>query len=163
MEMEFGSQGCHQLKNFVNEVLDNGVWHDDFDIAVKTGELDYYECNKLFAVVKKAYPNDIINIDNLNKLIELYLPQAAITDIGWLIAGDGSLIITDSLCVARFLNDRLIWVTKRISWDGINLNRIEAGIIEGEWYSPINSQQEWSPLKLSLETGDLLEGEEIQF
>lgn len=163
MEMEFGSRGCRLLKSFVNEVLDSGEWHDGFDIAVKTGDLDYYECTKLFDIVKTVYPNDIIDSEKLKSLIEHYLPQAGLTDIVWLVAEDGSLIITDSLRVARFFCDRVIWVTKRISWDGIKLNRINAGVIEGEWYSPINSQREWSPLKLSFDTGALLEGKEIQF
>jgi len=163
MEMEFGSEGCRQLKLFVNDVLDSGEWHDDFDIAVKIGELDYYECTALFDVVKKAYPDDIINIDKIKELIDKYLPQAGLTNIIWLIAEDRSLIITDSLRVARFLNDRLIWVTKRISWDGIKLSRINADIIEGEWWSPIDSQQEWKPLKLLLNDGTLIEGEEIKF
>ena len=163
MEMEFGSEGCQQLKLFVNDVLDSGEWHDDFDIAVKNGELDYYECTKLFDIVKRTYSNDIINIENLKNLIDRHLPQAGLTNIEWLVADDGSIILTDSLRVARFLKDRLIWVTGRISWDGIKLNRITNSVIEGEWWSPIDSQQEWKPLKLLFNDGTLIEGEEIIF
>jgi len=163
MEMEFGSQGCYKLKLLVNEALDNGEWHDGFEIAVKTGELDYDECAELFANVKKAYPQVALNIERLKSLIKQHLPQAEITPISWLVAEDGSLIIGDSLRVGRFSGDCLVWVTKRISWDGINLIRIANNEIEGEWYSPVNSQQEWQPLRLSFNDGALLEGQEIEF
>lgn len=163
MEMEFGSQGCHLLKSLVNEALDNGEWHDGFEVAVKTGELDYRECAELFESVRKAYPHIVFNASTVKALIELHLPQAALTSIRWLIADDGSLVITDSLRVARFLNDELVWVTKRISWDGINLTKIVNNEIVGQWLSPIVSQNEWKPLRLSLHDGTLLEGQEITF
>ena len=46
MEMEFGSPvlACARLKALVNDALDHGEWHEEFDIAVKKGELDHYEC-----------------------------------------------------------------------------------------------------------------------
>lgn len=163
MEMEFGEQGGIMLKALVNTALDNGEWHDGFEIAVKATELDYDERNELFDIVKKSYPEVTLNIHKLKNLIDEELPQSSLTQIRWLIADDGSLIITDSLRIGRFLDDSVVWVTKRISWDGINLIKIENDEIIGEWYSPINSQQEWSPLRISFSDGKLLEGEVINF
>lgn len=161
MEMEFGTNGCQMLQRVVDKALNNGEWHDGFDVAVKKGDLDYYECKELFDIVKRTYP--IINLEKLKSQIAHYLPQTKISSIEWLVAEDGSLIVTDSLRVARFMLDSLIWVTKRISWDGIKLIRIADGVIEGEWYDVTNSKQQWQPLRLSLNDGVLLEGQVIEF
>jgi len=163
MEMEFGSQGCHKLKQLVNNVLDNGEWQDGFEVAVKRGDLDSYECAELLDTVRKAYPDITLNVEKLKSLIEQYLPQAQVTPISWLVSEEGSLIITDSLRVSRISDDSLIWVTKRISWDGIILNKITNNEIEGTWYCPVDSQAEWKPLKLSFSDGTILEGQEIKF
>ena len=156
MNMEFGDTGFIQLKTFVNKALDNGEWHEGFDIAVKRGDLDQYETAELFDAVKIAYPDVHFNVDVLRELIDQHLPASCI-EIVWLTGDDGSIIIADSLRVARFLDDSILWVTNRISWDGIALNKIENGEIFGEWYDATRSG--FRPLRLSFDNGDLIEGE----
>ena len=83
--------------------------------------------------------------------------------LGWLVAPDCGLVLTDSLRVARVDNGQLIWVTNRISWDGIELNRIENEIVFGSWFDAARSTDEWQPLELAYSNGALLKGEEINF
>jgi hypothetical protein len=65
--------------------------------------------------------------------------------------------------VAKIASSALIWVTKRISWDGIMLRRIEDDVVFGSWYDVSNSGNEWQPLRLDYATGRIIEGQEIKF
>lgn len=65
MEKEFGSGvlACARLRALVNEALDGGEWHEDFDIAVKKGELGHYECAELWDVVSRNYPESMQRLE----------------------------------------------------------------------------------------------------
>jgi len=165
MEMEFGSPivACARLKALVNEALDRGEWHEDFDIAVKKGELDHYECSKLWEAVRQVYPETIKRMAANVAWVRTHWGPAL--DVGyrikWLVADDESLVVTQGLRVARLTEGAPVWVTKRISWDGIHLGEIARGVILGEWYCPTTEADDWCPLRIAFADGTLLEGEEI--
>jgi len=143
--------------------MDNGEWHDDFDIAVTGAELEDEEASLLLNSLLRAYPHYVIDVDILKAIIEEHLPQAQLTPIIWLIGPDLALVITDSLRVAKVKFSDFVWVTKRISWDGILLDKIEDNIIFGSWYDAPSESSEWQPLRLSYIDGSLIEGEELDF
>ncbi len=177
MEMEFGSsaKACARLKALVNEALDQSDWHDDFDIAGKKGELDHYECARLWDAVKKSYPVALERmteqVSGVNRYFERELCQArkqpspwhqlAGAPIEWLVADDGSLIVTEGHRVFRFVDGSLIWVTKEISPYGIHLTAITKEEVLGMGYYPTAKADDWWPFRLTFPDGAFLEGEEI--
>ena len=163
MEFAFGTNGKPMLKKIVNAALDNGEWHDDFDIAVTRAELDNEEATRLLQTLLGAYPQYAIDVGILTTVIDESLPQAELTPIHWLIGPDLALVITDSLRVAKIECINLVWLTKRVSWDGILLDKVQNDIIFGSWYDATRSSNEWQPLRLSYTDGRLIEGEEIVF
>jgi hypothetical protein len=164
--MEFGSsaKACARLKTLINDALDQGEWHDDFDIAVTRGELGHYECAELWDVVRQVYPETIKRMAANVAWVRTRWGPAL--DVGyrikWLVADDESLVVTEGLCVARLTEGAPLWVTKRISWDGIYLAKIAGGEILGEWYCPTATADDWCPLRIAFTDGALLEGEEFE-
>ena len=165
MEMEFGSavRACARLKTLINDALDHGEWHEDFDIAVKNGELDHYECAELWDAVRRGYPESMRRLEKNAASVRRHFGSALRIGmrIEWLVADDESVIVTEGLHVARFVDGALLWVTKRISWDGIYLTSITDGEVLGEWYCPDSRADDWCPLRLAFADGTLLEGKEI--
>ncbi len=177
MELEFGSsaKACARLKALVNEALDQGEWHEDFDITVKKGELDHDECARLWDAVRKAYPEAARRmaeqVEGVKRHYESELRlakeqpstwnMAVGAAIEWLVADDESLIVTEGLRVARFVGGSLVWVTKEISPYGIHLAGITKGEISGMGYYPTPKADDWHPFRLAFPDGAFLEGEEI--
>jgi len=161
IEFAFGYNYQSLLKKLVNAALDEGEWHDDFDIAVTRTELDNEEATKLLQSVLRAYQHYAIDVDILKALIDKHLPAAELTQIHWLIGPDLALIFTDFLRVAKIEYTTLVWVTKRVSYDGILLDRVENNVLLGSWYDVTRSSGKWQPLRLSYIDGSLLEGEEV--
>jgi hypothetical protein len=159
MEYHFGLDGKRLLKEKVNAALDDGEWHENFDIAVTGTDLGDQEAQELLKAVVRAYPDYALDLDELWKCFSQHLPQAAFSSIEWLIGPDCALVITDSLRVAKITTDDLVWVTPRISWDGVILDRVEEGVVFGSW----DALGEWRPLRLRYSDGKLLEGEQIKF
>lgn len=162
LEMEFGSaeRACARLKALVNDALDHGEWHEDFDIAVKNGELDHYECAEIWDVVRRNYPESSQRLERNVASVRSHFGFDPRWDMRfkWLVADDESVIVTEGLHVARFVDGSLVWVTKRISLDGIHITEIANGEVLGEcdW-------DDWYPLRLAFADGALLEGKEIEF
>jgi len=162
MDIHYERGYCRKLKSLVNDALDNGEYIEGFEVAIKKGDLDDHECSELLKLIDEHYPLDL-DFEKLDYLIDKHLPQSEVSTISWLVSDDCSLIITDTLRVAKFTNDELDWVTKRISWDGIKLFSLSNDEIVGEWYNPTSADDLWSPLKISLTSGKLIQGEEIEF
>ena len=165
LEIEFGSAvlACARLRALVNEALDRGEWHEDFDIAVKKGELDHYECAELWDVIRRDFPESMQRLERNVASIRGYFKSALGVGmrIEWLVADDESVIVTEGLHVARFVDGSMLWATEQISLDGINLTSITDGEVLGEWYCPTSEADDWCPLRLAFADGTLLEGEEI--
>ena len=162
MEYHFGFNAKRLLKRAVNAAMDAGEWHENFDIAVTQAELDEDQAEKLLVALLDAYPSYVLDVDGLKAIIDRHLPQAALTSIAWLVGSDCALVLTDSLRVAKVAGTTLAWVTKRVSWDGIILNRVEENIVFGSWYDVTKATDKWQPLRISYSNGKLLEGMEIE-
>ena len=162
MELEFGNSPNESLKRFVNRALDQGEYFDGFEVAIKEGALDYQEYEELFVAFQKAYGKRLPKLGPIKEVIEKYLPQMYLTNLVWTISKTGAVVVSDGLRVAMIDDDKLKWVTNRISWDGVRLSSIENDIIIGEWYSPIDDNSPWNPLKIAMESGELIEGEVIE-
>jgi hypothetical protein len=167
MEMEFGSsaKAFARLKTLINDALDQGEWHEDFDIAVKNGELDHYECAELWDVIRRDYPESMRRLEKNAASVRSYFQSALGVGmrIRWLVADDESVVVTEGLHVARFVDGSLLWVTEQISLDGIYLTSITDGQVLGEWYCPSSAADDWCPLRIAFADGTLLEGEEIHW
>ena len=161
MSFQYGTLWKKLLKEAVNAALDAGEWHDDFDIAVTPNDLDDDDALKLLDSVLNAYPDAVLDVRSLDAVIEENLPQAGFTSVSWLVGPDCALVMTDSLRVAKFKDGQLSWVTERISWDGIELDRVEEGVVFGSWYDVMRDGAEWQPLQLSYADGTLLQGKVI--
>ena len=162
LEITFGNQPKKALKEFINSALDRGEYFDGFEIAISKNDLDYQEYDDLYDSFKKAYKDDIPEIKVIQQIIDKELPQSYFTKTSWLVSPVGEIYATDGLRVAKLYNNSLIWVTKRISWDGIELTELKHKMLHGKWYSPVNDYSPWSELVLSTQDGSLLKGEVIE-
>jgi hypothetical protein len=167
MEMEFGSAviACARLRALINEALDQGEWHEDFDVAVKKGELDHYECAELWDVVRRDYPESVQRLASNVMAVRSHFESALQEGmrIKWLVAEDESVVVTEGRHVARFVDGALLWVTKQLSYDGIHLASITDGEVLGEWYRPTSATDDWLPLRICFAHGALLEREAIEW
>jgi hypothetical protein len=163
LAIKFGNNPKDSLKAFINKALDSGEYFDGFEIAIQKEPLDYQAYEELLGSFTKVYGDYIPNIEHFEELADKHLPQSCFSNLVWLVTEEGEIIASDGLRVANFKNDQVVWVTKRISWDGISLSSIENGIIVGEWYDATNSENPWGTLKLSLSDGKLLQGEVIEY
>lgn len=162
LDIEFGNDPKSSLKNYINNTLDQGEYYEGFEIAISKNELDYKEYEELYAVFKSAYDEDLPNIDVLKKLVDEYLPQQYFTTMSWLVSETGEIYATDGLRVVKIFNDNLVWVSKRVSYDGINLIKLTEDEVLGQWYSPIDDDSPWRELRISTNDGTLLKGVVIE-
>lgn len=163
MAKYFGVGAKFLLKERVNDALANGEWHDDFDLAVTPADLTDDDFEKLLSSILRAYPYYVLDVESIQKIIDHHLPQMAGMIQEWLIGPDGDLILTDSFRVAKIQSNKMIWVTQRISWDGIKLFHIKDGYVFGDWYDVTFPEKEWRPLRLSYLDGSIIEGQEVPF
>jgi hypothetical protein len=163
LDIAFGNEQKKSLTEFINKALDDGEYFDGFEIAISKNELDYKEFEELYDAFNSAYSKDIPNIELIRKLVDEHLPQSYFTQTSWLVSDLGEIYATDGLRVAKIYKNKLIWITKRVSYDGINLINLTEQEILGQWYSPIDDDSPWSELRLSTKDGALLKGEVIEF
>ena len=80
-----------------------------------------------------------------------------ITDV--LQTADGSLICADNIYIIFLDNSNgQLWVSERISWDGIKDLKISGDTLHGQAYDPTNSIQEWSDFSINLKTKEITGG-----
>ena len=163
LETEFGNEPKKSLKCFINKALDKSEYYEGFEIAVGKNELDYKEYEELHKTFISAYGRDIPDKDVISKLVDDNLPQSYFTKASWLVSDVGEIYATDGLRVAKIFDGNLIWVTGRISFDGITLNSLTNNVLLGQWYNPTTDDDGWSELELSTADGSLLKGETIDF
>jgi hypothetical protein len=161
MTWHFGIDAKSLLRKTVLSALDEGEWHEDFDLAVTAGELADEDAERLLQAVLRAYPDQVLDLSEIRRIIERHLPQSSLAQLEWLVGPDCALVVTDSLRVAKLASSALVWATRRISWDGIQLHRIENDVVYGSWYDVTNPNDEWQSLRLGYSDGKLLEGREI--
>lgn len=66
------------------------------------------------------------------------------------------LVIGNGLWFEATDGERLLWRSRRVSWDGMRNVRMDGEVIVGEAYDP--SRDGWSPFQVDIETGDVLGG-----
>ena len=159
LAIKYGINPHAALKNFINNALDSSDYYDGFEIALQKGPLDYQAYDELFESFTKAYSEQIPDLIEFEQLVDKHLPQSCLSGIEWLVTDENEIVASDDLRVAKFKDDQLIWVTDRISWDGIKLMAIDDGVVIGQWYDVTNSEEPWQSLKLSLSDGKLMQGE----
>jgi len=163
LEIEFGNEPKTSLKAFINEALDQSEYHEGFEIAVVKNELDYKEYEELHEAFISAYGCDIPDKDVISKLVDDNLPQSYFTKTSWLVSDIGEIYATDGLRVAKIFDGNLVWVTGRISFDGITLSSLTKAVLFGQWYNHTTDDDGWSELEISTADGSLLIGEKIEF
>lgn len=163
LEIAFGNEPNKSLKEFINVALDQSEYYQGFEIAISKNDLDYKEYDELYEAFLLAYKNEVPDIKEIRALIDKYLPQSHFTNTSWLVSDAGEIYATDSLRVAKIFNNKLIWVTKRVSWDGINLEKLTELEVIGQWYNPIDENSLWNELRISTKDGALLKGEIIEY
>ena len=161
MSYHFDLRPHVQLQAGVQAALNRGEWLDDFDLAVKSGELTDQEAARLLQVILNAYPEHVLDMERMRHIIDSSLPQADLAQLQWLVGPDYALVLTDSLRVGKVTDGYLNWVTQRIAWNGIVLDRIKDGVVLGSWQDATNTDQERQPLRLAYADGSLIEGREI--
>lgn len=163
LNVAFGNEPKKSLKEFINKALDQSEYYEGFEIAISKNDLDYKEYDELYESFLSAYNKYIPDIEAIKFLIDKHLPQSYFTNTSWLVSDAGEIYVTDGLRVAKIFNNKLIWVTKRVSWDGIELEELTDSEVIGQWYSPIDENSPWSELRISTKDGALLKGEVIEY
>ena len=113
----FGNTMPKKIQSLVDTELNEGKWHDGYDIAVNPSGINESEGRELLDVVLSQHPSLRIDEKILRESIEKELPQSVFAKVLWMTANDGTFIVTDSLKVARYRDVSPLWVTPRISWD----------------------------------------------
>jgi hypothetical protein len=80
-----------------------------------------------------------------------------VTDV--LQTDDGSLVCADP-CNITFLDNTTgqLWISERISWDGINDLKISGDILYGKSYEAQSSIDEWSDFSINLKSKEITGG-----
>lgn len=81
----------------------------------------------------------------------------------WFEDGLQAIVISDGLSFEAFNEDRLLWESRRFSFDGIrNLQRHDLSVT-GEAYDPSSGSDCWLPFRLDLVTGDVKGGSRVDW
>jgi hypothetical protein len=77
---------------------------------------------------------------------------------------NGSLICADNTRIIFLDNSNgQLWVSERISWDGIKDLKFSGDILSGTTYDPTNSIQEWCDFSINLKTKEITGGSYTEF
>ncbi len=157
----YGATMPVKVQDLVNTELNAGRWEDGYDIAVSPSGLNHDEGQALLDIVLKRHPDLMIGKTALLESVAANLPQSDFAKVLWMTADDGTFVLTDSLRVARYRNDSPIWVTPRISLDGIDLVSVDRKTVRGLAFLGASYTPD-SPFILNFETGEVIEGDIIR-
>ncbi|MEM7599808.1 MAG: hypothetical protein AAF357_00145 [Verrucomicrobiota bacterium] len=158
----FGATMPSKVQALVDAELNAGRWHDGYDIAVNASGLNQSEGQKLLDIVLGQHPGLKIDQEKLLASIDQNLPQSTFAKVLWLAADDGTFVVTDSLRVARYRMESPIWITPRISFDGIELVSADADVVRGLAFLGSSNYPD-SPFTLDFESGSIREGSVIEY
>ena len=71
----------------------------------------------------------------------------------WFIDDLGAMVISNGLWLEAFDADRVVWQSRRFSWDGLRNLSISGAVLTGEAIDPMLN--EWMPFTASLSTGEV--------
>lgn len=152
----FGCTMPPKVQALVDAELNAGRWEDGYDLAVNASGLNQNEGQELLNIVLASYPDLKIDRDSLLTSISRTLPQSVFARVLWLAADDGTFILTDSLRVARYRKETPIWISRRVSLDGIRLISVDRDVVRGLAFQG-DSYPPDAPFSLDFETGAVLE------
>ncbi len=162
LEAEFGVRMPLMVQRMVDSELNRGVWKDGYDLAVNPPFSRQEEGQELLDIVLSHYPEFVIDRAQLREQLERELTQSSFANVCWLIdSRDGSFCMTDSLRVARWKRNEMLWRSARISYDGISLESIQNDRLNVFSFS-FDSYDTDLPFVLDWDTGVLKEGEIIE-
>ncbi len=108
-------------------------------------------------IFELPYVNKIVVIANGLGYIICPNQQKAITTFGsgiteLLQADDGRFVAADNTNLVIINNDALVWVSKRISYDGIKELKVNGNIVSGYFYEPTSDDDEWIKFNFNIDT-----------
>jgi hypothetical protein len=158
----FGTSLPDKVQALVDSELLEGKWADGYDLAVNPNGLSQSEGRTLLAILLSQYPDEKIDADALQESVDHNLPQSTFAGMIWIVADDGSFILNDSLRIARYSGSALIWISGRVSLDGIDLVSVDRDSVQGlAFWGESNGPD--TPFILDFKSGKMLKGEEIDW
>lgn len=103
-------------------------------------------------VINQGYMHIVTPDENKAESLNAHLPfRDLIYDAERIITSDDT-----DVYVVEANGD--VWISPRISWDGLKDLVIENNVLNGLAFTPIDSRQEWWPFTLNLETKEITGG-----
>ena len=162
LESIFGHKFPQKIQRLVDEELNQGQWVDGYHLAVCEGVIDGDDARKLLQIVLADHPELRIDETELKRVVEARLPQSLGAAVSWIVDDSGAFALTDSLRVARFENESVIWQSPRISYDGIDFDSLADGKLRGRAWLLGSHESPDAPFTFDFETGELLEGHVVE-
>ena len=158
LESVFGNKLPQKTQRLVDDELNQGRWVDGYDLAVTKGTLGGNDAGRLLDVILRQNPELRIDADVLIQNVKDHLSQSAGAKVLWIVDESGSFALTDSLRVARFDGASIVWMSPRISYDGIEFDSVSNGLLRGRaWYLSSASSPD-TPFTFDFLTGELIDG-----
>jgi len=139
-------------EGFVVEFFEDGgeAWVGNFAMFREGGETSVHTNLGAHAVVVVAGGSGYLVDAEMRRLIrEIEFDVQHI----WYDDGLQAMIISNGLWFEAFDAERVLWRSRRFSWDGIQNLEKSAGALMGEALDPMTHR--WLPFRLSLETGEV--------
>lgn len=162
LESFWGTKFPQKIQKLVDEELNNGTWVDGYELAVSNDVISGDDASKLLSIILKNNSALFIDPILLTKAIDKHLPQGTLAPISWIIDDTGDYALTDSLRVARFHKDTVLWSSPRISYDGIDFDFIADDKLRGKAWLLGSHETPTSPFTFDFGSGELLEGTIIE-
>lgn len=118
----------------------------------ESGAVSFFQIardNLLIVVDMTAYK---VNLKNPEKI------ECLKQGVAGVIQAKNRYILYGHVDISVLEDDQELWSTARISWDGLKDIVINGPILSGHAYDPTNTNQEWSPFTLNLQTRELTGG-----
>jgi len=162
LESLFGHKFPQKIQRLVDEELNQGRWVDGYYLAVCEAVIDGDVARKLLQIVLADHPELRIDETELKRVVEERLPQSLGAAVSWIVDDSCAFALTDSLRVARFERESVIWRSPRISYDGIDFDSLADGKLHGRAWLLSSSVSPDSPFTFDFETGELLHGQVVE-
>lgn len=162
LESIFGTKFPQKIQHLVDEELNHGRWVDGYHLAVCEGVVDGGDARKLLQMVLADHLDLRIDEIELKRVVGELLPQSLGAPVSWIVDESGAYGLTDSLRVARFECESVIWRSPRISYDGIEFDSVSDGKLRGRAWLLGSHEIPDAPFTFDFETGELLEGHVVE-
>lgn len=158
LEQIFGTKFPQKIQRLVDQELNEGRWTEGYDLAVSQTVIDGDSARRLLEIILSQRSDLRINQSELHRVIESELPQSVGANVAWIVDVSGDFALTDSLRVARFNRETMIWRSPRISFDEVVFDELKDGKLKGRAWLGSNEPLD-SSFVLDFESGALLEGQ----